>query len=251
MPELAKGPYRCRVARTQADIRRAQWLRQRCFRPGTPGRDADAFDDRCTHFLVEARTGSDTGGDTGGELVCCFRVLTLDDGRALEHSYSAQFYDLSALARLEMPTVEMGRFCVDPDRRDPDILRLAWGALTRHVDAHGAEMLIGCASFRGTDAGPYADAFALLGQRHRAPRRWRPRVKAPRVVRFAAGGAGADPAGAMRCMPPLLRSYLQMGGRVSDHAVIDEALQTLHVFTGVEVGAIPPARRRLLRAVAS
>ena len=51
-------------------------------------------------------------------------------------------------------------------------------------------------------------------------------------------------------MPPLLRSYLAMGGWVSDHAVVDPVLRTMHVFTGVEIGTIPPARQRLLRATA-
>ena len=51
-------------------------------------------------------------------------------------------------------------------------------------------------------------------------------------------------------MPPLLRTYLIMGGWVSDHAVVDRQMNTLHVFTGLEIGAIPPARKKLLRAVA-
>jgi len=52
-------------------------------------------------------------------------------------------------------------------------------------------------------------------------------------------------------MPPLLRTYLLMGGWVSDHAVVDGQMNTLHVFTGLEIAAIPPARARLLRAVAA
>jgi putative hemolysin len=52
-------------------------------------------------------------------------------------------------------------------------------------------------------------------------------------------------------VPPLLRTYLGMGGWVSDHAVIDRALDTLHVFTGVEIARIPPARARALRAIAN
>jgi L-ornithine Nalpha-acyltransferase len=52
-------------------------------------------------------------------------------------------------------------------------------------------------------------------------------------------------------MPPLLKTYLMMGGWVSDHAVVDRDLGTMHVFTGVEISAIPPARKRLLRSVAS
>jgi putative hemolysin len=51
-------------------------------------------------------------------------------------------------------------------------------------------------------------------------------------------------------MPPLLRSYLMMGGWVSDHAVIDAELDTLHVFTGVEIARVPEARARLLRRAA-
>ncbi len=50
-------------------------------------------------------------------------------------------------------------------------------------------------------------------------------------------------------MPPLLRTYLMMGGWVSDHAVIDTHMNTLHVFTGLEIRAIPPGRKKLLRAI--
>jgi putative hemolysin len=51
-------------------------------------------------------------------------------------------------------------------------------------------------------------------------------------------------------MPPLLKTYLLMGGWVSDHAVVDNDLNTLHVFTGLEIRAIPPARAKALRMVA-
>jgi putative hemolysin len=50
----------------------------------------------------------------------------------------------------------------------------------------------------------------------------------------------------MMKMPPLLRAYLSMGGWVSDHAVIDNKLNTLHVFTGLEVSKIPAAKKRFL-----
>ena len=60
----------------------------------------------------------------------------------------------------------------------------------------------------------------------------------------------ADAKKALQVMPPLLRAYLAMGGWVSDHAVVDRQMNTLHVFTGLETGAIPESRKRLLRAVA-
>lgn len=136
--------------------------------------------------------------------------------------------------------------------QDADILRIAWGALTRAVDAGGVRLLMGCASFAGTDPARFREAFALLREGHLAPERWRPAVKAREVARFADWSTpqGWDRQRAALALPPLLRTYLAMGGRVSDHAVVDRDLQTMHVFTGLEIAAIPPARARALRLVA-
>jgi putative hemolysin len=246
MTLFSKGRYTARVAETAADIRTAQHLRYRAFMDGRDpaGLEQDAFDSVCTHILIE-QTAT-------GRAVCCFRILPLSHGAEIGRSYSAQFYELSALERFDGPMVEMGRFCIDPDEGDPDILRVAWAALTRYVDDNRVEMLFGCSSFKGTDAETYLDAFAMLKERHLAPRRWLPRVKAPGVFRFAQKLRRRKPDAkqAMLRMPPLLRTYLMMGGWVSDHAVVDRKLNTLHVFTGLEIRAIPPARQRLLRGTA-
>ena len=145
--------------------------------------------------------------------------------------------------------VEMGRFCIHPAWKDPAILRVAWSAMTRFVDDEKVELLFGCSSFHGVDAEEYADAFALLKEKHIAPKRWLPRVKAPKVFRFARRLRLRRPNMklALGRMPPLLRTYLVMGGWVSDHAVIDNELNTLHVFTGVEIARVPASRARVLR----
>jgi putative hemolysin len=247
MLTLSRGRYLARLADSDEDILAAQRLRWRAFRADADrpeGRDTDDFDAECQHMLVEDQRD--------GALVCCFRLLHLPSGAQIGRSYSAQFYELSALAEFDAPMVEMGRFCIDPDRRDPDILRVAWAAMTQFVDAAGVQMLFGCSSFHGTEAQAYLDAFALLQKRHLAPRRWLPRVKAPSVFRFGKlRRAKPDLKRATAEMPPLLRTYLLMGGWVSDHAVIDRDLGTLHVFTGLEIAAVPAARARLLRRLSA
>ena len=244
MLSLRRGRYLARMAECDADVQAAQRLRDRVFRGGRAGTgDADAFDAICAHVLVEETRS--------GRLVCCFRLLPLEGGAEIGRSYAAQYYELSALKGFQGRMVEIGRFCIDPQVSDADILRVAWGALTVYVDDHDVALLFGCASFAGTETQAYLDAFAMLGERHLAPSRWLPQVKAPDVVRFARfRRAAPDPRRAMLTMPPLLRTYLLMGGWVSDHAVVDRDLNTLHVFTGLEIKAIPPARARLLRAVA-
>ncbi|MEM9145105.1 MAG: GNAT family N-acyltransferase [Pseudomonadota bacterium] len=253
MRVLGAGRYRSRLAETSEDVLACQQLRHLAFVSGRgleigPGNgpngvDVDEFDPLCRHVMVEdARSG---------QLVCCFRMMPLANGSGISHSYSAKYYELSGLAGYPGPMVEMGRFCIHPAHRDPDILRVAWAAMTRFVDSEKVELLFGCSSFHGIEADDYADAFALLKERHLAPKRWLPRVKAPKVFRYASMLRLKKPdlKLALKRMPPLLRTYLTMGGWVSDHAVIDNELNTLHVFTGVEVARMPPARKRLfLRA---
>lgn len=233
--------YRARLGATDADLAAAQALRHQAFR-GTPGRDCDVFDAKCRHMLIE--------NAESGELVATFRLMTLRSGAEIAETYSAQYYELEGLKSFDAPMIELGRFCVLPGLNDPDILRTAWGALAALVDREGVEMLIGCSSFQGTDQRRYADAFAMLRDKHLAPKRWLPRVKAPDVFRFARLLRRVpDRAQALKTMPPLLRSYLTLGGWVSDHAVVDRDMKTLHVFTGLEIRAIPPGRAKVLRSM--
>jgi putative hemolysin len=241
---LRKGRYLARTATSSTDLLAAHALRSLCFAcPPDPAK-GDPFDALCTHVLIE-----DTETHA---LLCCFRVFSLADARDLEKSYSAQFYDLQALAGFQGVMLEIGRFCIHPDHHDPDILRMAWGVLTQWVDARDVRLLFGCSSFAGDDAALHLDAFRLLHSKHRAPEHWRPRPKAPEIFDFETGLAATAQAAAFNpaSLPPLLRTYLLMAGWVSDHAVYDRQLHTMHVFTGVEIAAIPPTRARLLRAVA-
>lgn len=249
MSDPVRTKYSARYAGTADDVRAAQALRAHCFRGQANGdagasADADGFDARARHVLIEETRTS--------RLVCCFRLLSFADGSEIAGSYSAQFYGLSGLGRYAGPMLELGRFCIAGGARDPEVLRVAWAALTAHVEEAGVGLIFGCSSFSGTETDAYTEAFALLKDRHLAPRRWRPRVKAPSVFCFARRLRGRVPdiAAAMRAMPPLLRSYLAMGGWVSDHAVVDRDLGTLHVFTALEIAALPPARARRLRALA-
>ena len=247
---VGTGRYRARIARDAADVASCQRLRHLCFieaaglarRPG--GLERDAHDAACCHVMIEAAAD--------GALVCCYRLLPLASGRDIGQSHAALWYDLAGLEGFAGPIAEMGRFCVRPGPRDPDILRLAWAALTALADRHGTRLLFGCTSFPGTDAARHAAVFAMLVDGHVAPARWRPGIRAPRVIDFAA--VPRPPAAALRQgwigAPPLLRSYLAMGGWTSDHAVIDAGLGTLHVFTGLEIAAVPAARTRALRRLA-
>ena len=245
MQPLIHGVYQARLARNAKDIDAALALRHMVFRRlrglQTATGDADDLDDTCQHGLVT--------NILTGDLVCCFRAFRFASGQEVARSYSARFYDLTALQGIASPLIELGRFCLNPDHRDPDILRLAWAALTRLVDQDGAAMLFGCSSFDGADPAPHRAALAWLARHHLAPAGLRMAARAPDRIDLAALAAHAPDVPPP--LPPLLRTYLGMGGWVSVHAVLDRDLNTLHVFTGLDVSAIPPARARALRALAA
>jgi putative hemolysin len=244
MVPLVRGRFRARCAEGPEDIRRAQELRWQAFRPGQGiGSDADRFDAVCRHVLIEE-------GLTG-RLVATFRLMPFVDGSGIDESYAAQFYDLTPLAACPAAMAEMGRFCLAPGCHDPDVLRIAWAAVTRFVDAHGIDMLFGCASFAGMDAAAHAETFAMLAARHLGPPDRRPEIASgDEPIRLSAYRRPYDSLAAARLIPPLLRFYLSMGGWVGGHVVTDPDLQTLHVFTGLDVGRVPEWRAHALRRLA-
>jgi putative hemolysin len=239
---LCCGRYAARFAQGPNEVAAAQALRYRAFFPARgdgAGLDIDSFDVAAHHVLIWDQQDDD--------LVACYRIQ-IYQGAAVLQSYAGQFYDLSALAAFPGPLMELGRFCLHPERHDPDILRLAWAAMAHLVDQAGVRLLFGCSSFAGADPARHAVALGFLAGRI-GPVCWRPGAKAAHRVDLAAhAGAGGQPQ-ALEGIPALLRTYLGMGGWVSDHAVIDPQMNTLHVLTGVEIDKIPAPRARALRLI--
>lgn len=228
-----------RLAHGRADMARVMAFRRAAF-PRITGEEEDAQDALSAHVMVEADAG----------LLAYFRVMLFGWGAGLEQGYAARFYDVGPLSGFAKPIVEIGRFCVAPGGVHPDVLRLAWGAMTRIVDEGQAGLLVGCTSFRGADWSRHRAGLSLLADEFLGPVEHLPGRKAAEVVELRAAGPVEDRRASLAALPPLLRTYLGMGGWVSDHAVVDRELDTLHVFTCVEVDRVPPARAASLRTVA-
>ena len=239
MEPIRKGKLIARLAEGPGDLDRVMAFRRMAF-PRVGGREEDAQDALSAHVIVEGETG----------MLAYFRVMLFGWGAGLAQGYAARFYDVGPLAGYARPIAEIGRFCVTPGGVHPDVLRLAWGAMARLVDAGKAGLLVGCSSFRGAGWEMHRAGLALLAAEFVGPGAHLPGRKAAEVVDLASAGPLGDRRAALAGLPPLLRTYLGMGAWVSDHAVVDRDLDTLHVFTCVEVDQVPAARAASLRAVA-
>ena len=240
MLPIRKGKLIARLVQGRTEMARVMAFRGAAF-PRVAGQEEDAQDALSAHVVVEA----------GGEMLGYFRVMLFGWGAGLAQGYAARFYDVGPLSGYARPIAEIGRFCVRPGGVHPDVLRLAWGAMTRLVDEGQAGLLVGCSSFRGADWAAHRAALALLASDFIGPGEHLPGRKAAEVVDYPGlVGLVEDRRVALAGLPPLLRTYLGMGGWVSDHAVVDRDLDTLHVFTCVDVDRVPAARAASLRAVA-
>jgi len=231
-----KGRLRARLAAGDEDLHACQRLRHQCFF-GRAGVDVAPLDPLFQHLMIH---------DERGQLRGTLRFRVSRTGHDLNQGYVARHYDLRRWNDVAGPFLEIGRFCTVPGDLDADLLRMLWGALTRVVDAQGITMLFGCTSFEGTDPSRYGAVFHRLARNHQGPAALRPVLSDPNAVPFAdIAASGIAP------MPALLKSYLSLGGWVGDHVVIDHDMNTLHVFTCLEVNAMSAARVARLRAVAS
>lgn len=216
-------------------------FRAAAFPRSGQGEEEDAQDQLSAHVMVEGAAG----------MLAYFRVMLFGWGAGLSQGYAARFYDVAPLSGYARPIAEMGRFCVAPGGVHPDVLRLAWGAMTKVVDEGQAGLIVGCSSFRGADWRLHRAGLALLAEGFIGPAEHLPGRKAAEVVDYPGlVGVVEERRASLAGLPPLLRTYLGMGGWVSDHAVVDRELDTLHVFTCVKVDKVPAARAASLRAVA-
>ena len=236
------GAVSLRLAADAEDMQSVARLRAVRFRGNLSVGDLDRFDPLCSHLLV-LRTSDATPLGTAR-----FRVLSSED--EIRTCYSAQFYDLSALAESGLRLMEIGRICMRAGHaQETDIPRALLAGLTRAAQAMQADLLMGCASFDGASPEDHIAAMRYLRARHVGPGALRPAKGPYETFDLDTITDPAQPED-QRHVPALLRLYLAMGGWVSDHAVCDRDLDTLHVFTAVEVRAIPPARLRALQMLA-
>jgi len=246
------GSLEVRLARKKSEIRRAQRLRYKVFyeeMSAIPGalamlsrRDEDAFDPIFDHLLVIDH-GNTNGGRRWGrsKVVGTYRMLRQEVADLYDGFYTQGEYDIAPLlqAKPDCSFMELGRSCVLKPYRNKRTLELLWQGVWSYVREHSADVMIGCASFAGTDPAAHALALSFLHHTALAPEEWRVRAHEPlRVDMNMMPREAVNARAALKALPPLIKGYLRVGAYVGDGAVIDRQFGTTDVFIIVPVEAI-------------
>ena len=247
------GSLEVQLARKKGEIRRAQRLRYKVFyeeMSAVPSalamlsrRDEDPYDAIFDHLLVIDR-GDPAKGPRWRRprVVGTYRVLRQEVADLNDGFYTQGEYDILPLIRAKGPNcsfMELGRSCVLKPYRTRRTVELLWQGIWTYVREHGVDVMIGCASFEGTDPAAHAHALSFLHHTALAPEEWR--VCAHEHLRVDMNMLPADaikPRLALKSLPPLIKGYLRLGGFIGDGAVVDHQFGTTDVLIILPVEAI-------------
>jgi L-ornithine Nalpha-acyltransferase len=253
------GGLEVRLAETTADIRRAQRLRYRVFYVEMAAkasitaqmrqRDEDPYDAVCDHLLVTdtAKTMNATNPWSNGrkpKVVGTYRLLRQEAAERGRGFYTQGEFDIAPLIAAQPKGtrfLELGRSCVLEPYRTKRTVELLWHGLWTYVRENKVDVMIGCASFEGTDPAAHAMALSLLYHQSLAPPEWRCRAHDRLYQRMdLIPKDQLDLKAALKKIPPLIKGYMRLGAYVGDGAVIDHQFGTTDVLIVLPVSKINP-----------
>lgn len=244
------GALEARLAQSKGDVKRAQRLRYKVFyKDGNAiadaatmlaQRDKDAFDKICDHLLVidHAAKPSLSGKQP---VVGTYRLLRQDIADRHGGFYTCNEFDIAGLMQRQrgLKFLELGRSCVLPPYRTKRTVELLWHGVWTYVRRYQFDVMIGCASFEGTDPNNLALPLSFLHHYARAPEGWRASAHPSRRIDMNMMAKDAiDTKAALKALPPLIKGYLRVGAFIGDGAVVDHQFGTTDVLVVMPVSAI-------------
>jgi len=209
---MSAGRYDVRLAENAEEVRAAQKLRYEVLYKESGGRitkemlnverEEDEWDEIAYHVVVLDRKNDH-------QVVGTIRLVSNASLSEDQLFYTEHAFNLDGLLNHYEKSVELSRACVSPEGRGGAILMLLWKFTMQFIEQNDFDVLFGCASFSGTET-----------------------VNSVAIKDFTTKpGTGKD----RGKVPTMLRGYLKVGARISEHAVIDPVFNTTFVVIYVDV----------------
>lgn len=222
--------YAVRTTRAARDIEAAQRLRYEIFnlelgeglsQSFLSGLDADPFDARCDHLIVE--------DSTTGAVVGTYRLQTGEMAAAGIGYYSAGEFDFTPFEEIRPQCIELGRACIHQDHRKRSVLDILWRGIAGYARAHGARYLVGCSSLNSQDPADGWGLYHSLKDHHLAPLEMR-------TVPHAGFTLPPPPAIPENARPPrLFAAYLAIGAVIAGPPALDREFGTIDFLTLLDI----------------
>jgi putative hemolysin len=205
------------------------------------GMDMDKFDFRSDHLII-----IDKKNDA---YIGTYRLISSLFSMKF---YSATEFDLGPVLDLDGAKLELGRACVHKDYRTGSTIALLWRGITEYIKETGARYLFGCSSIMTADPLKIAAFYRYFEENGSlvvpallvAPRK---KFKIRDFNRYREGLTPQEVAAASGLVPPLIKSYLNMGARICGEPAYDKKFRCADFLSLFDIDALPGSTQRKYR----
>jgi L-ornithine Nalpha-acyltransferase len=234
--ELIFGDFVIKLVEKKSELKNAQALRYSVFykenkaKPSISkkmlGLDYDKIDKYADHLIV-----IDKGSKAPkNKIIGTYRLFRGDMSADFGGFYTSSEFNLTNILNSykQSQILELGRSCVHKDYRNGTAMNLLWKAIAEYVKIYDIKILLGCASFSGTDVMKFSNELTYLRENFSLPddlsvesldnniypvyKKTDTNIKNLRV--FAN-------------LPPLIKGYLRVGAKVSNSFYVDYKFNTI------------------------
>ena len=223
--------FTIKIAESNFEIKKAQSLRYKIFFKEKKikkksfkfllQRDYDFYDKISDHLII-----IDNNREIRDNVIGTYRLLRGNCAKLYRGFYTEQEFDISNLKKnfSSKDILELGRSCVHPQYRSGIILKLLWQGISNYIKMYKIKVLMGCASFHGTNPSKFKDEFSLLYKSYRLPEDYDVKSLQSNEISF---NKNINHSTILNKLPPLIKGYLRAGGMVSENFYIDKEFETI------------------------
>ncbi|NLD92227.1 MAG: GNAT family N-acetyltransferase [Fibrobacter sp.] len=188
------------------------------------GFDIDRFDFKCDHLIIIDKKS--------GQFIGTYRLVS---SLFAKKFYSETEFDISNILALPGVKLELGRACVHKDYRTGSSIALLWRGITEYMKLTDTQYLFGCSSVKVTDLHEIASMYQVLARDFMAPSNLfvypKRRFTIKNFKELNARVSDDDMLSVVEKIPPLIKSYLNMGAHICGEPALDKKFRCADFLT--------------------
>ena len=246
-PKIVHGDFIVKLVEKKSELKKAQSLRYSVFykeKKALPSLakkilclDYDRIDKFADHLIVIDKTQK----DFKNKIIGTYRLTRGDVGISFGGLYTSAEFNLSNILNSynHSQILELGRSCVHKDYRNGFIMNLLWKAIAEYIKLYDIKILLGCASFPGTDINKFSNELSYLRENFSLPDDLSVVSLDENIFHtHSTDNTNLNKLRTFAKLPPLIKGYLRVGGKVSSSYYIDYNFNTIDLCVVVKTSSI-------------
>jgi putative hemolysin len=200
------------------------FYRELLEKPKVYGFDIDRFDFKCDHLIIIDKKSN--------TFIGTYRLIS---SLFAKEFYSETEFDITNILALPGVKLELGRACVHKDYRTGSSIALLWRGIAEYMKLTDSQYLFGCSSVKATDLQEIASMYQVLARDFMAPANLNVFPKTRFTIRnfkeLSAQVRDEDLLSVVEKIPPLIKSYLNMGAHICGEPALDKKFKCADFLT--------------------